>query len=172
MNNQSINLELFCDPGRPEIERPLSIGEWSYGTNGHILVRIPRRDDIAENKTLQFPEKLLAILAEPHRYKPAPKFEIPEKLEWENVSECYACQTTGKEHGCPGCQCKCRFCDGTGKITSTDVAKVKIGKVPFNAKYVSWLNSMPDLKIGVPRHAQPMPFRFNGGEGLLMPLSR
>jgi hypothetical protein len=155
----TINLEKFCDPCRYGLDRPFSIGPWSYASNGHVLVRVPRRSDIAECKAAPDAAALFSEYAAQPAYKPAPKFEIaPEET-------CNRCGGTGLKHDCPDCACECRACDGEG-VTKQPV---DIDGVPFAARYVEWLLDLPDLEITVARPAKPLAFRFAGGEGLLMP---
>jgi len=48
----TIDLKLFCDPNdpvRPWLGQPFSAGAWTYATDGHIAVRVPRLEDVAEN---------------------------------------------------------------------------------------------------------------------------
>ena len=108
MNNKTLSLEMFCDPERPELARPFSIDAWTYASNGHILVRVPRRDDVGECKG-DFAAKVLALMSaaasRKPRYSPAPKFELPESFEREE--DCFDCSGTGKAHNCPACQCVC-----------------------------------------------------------------
>ena len=104
--------------------------------------------------------------SKPH-YSPAPKFELPESLE-EKV-QCYKCGGAGTAHTCPDCQCKCPKCQGTGELTELGEL-VKIDRASFNPKYIAWLQSLPNLELDrVLRARKPLRFRFDGGEGLLMP---
>jgi hypothetical protein len=131
----AINLEVFCDPNdpsRPWLGQPFSAGAWTYATDGHIMVRVPRLDDIAESPDA-------APKAESHRER------------------------------CPSCNCKCHRCDGTGKLTFAGFHRTTIGKALYNSKYVSLLQTLPQLELGQPHRSNPLPFRFDGGEGLLMP---
>jgi hypothetical protein len=168
MDNQPINLEMFCDPSRPELAQPFSIGAWTYASNGHVLVRVPRRDDVAE-RAAPDASRLFPADAPKPRYKPAPKFTIPERFEREE--KCWRCRGTGKRHGehCPTCQCEdCAQCSGTGKITRLET--VKIGYALYWAKYIGWLQSLPRLELAKHRGgAEPLQFRFDGGEGLVVP---
>lgn len=165
----AINLEMFCDPDRPPIARPFSAGEWTYATNGHILVRVPRRKNVAENPAAPAVEasRLLEFLRKA-RYKPAPKFELPEEpFEWEEQFKWHRCSGSGHEHSCPNCNCKCPRCNGVGIYTVPNWHKTHIGKARYNSKYISWMQSLPQLEQ--PYRRKPLAFRFDGGEGLLMP---
>jgi hypothetical protein len=45
----AIDLQKFCEPfRREEIATPWSSGVYTYATNGYVLVRVPRRDDIEQ----------------------------------------------------------------------------------------------------------------------------
>jgi hypothetical protein len=172
MSNQPINLEMFCssDPSRPVLARPFSIGLWSYATNGHILVRVPRRDDVAENPEAPNAAHFYETAKKPRRYEPLPKLELAEPFEWEEQLECWRCLGKGKAHHfCPDCRCECRECSGTGKGTTKHFKTTQIGSGSYNSKYVSWLQSLPNTEIGQPYKRKPLAFRFRGGEGLLMP---
>jgi hypothetical protein len=171
MTDRTINLETFCNPGRPELARPFSIDAWTYASDGCVLVRVPRRDEIAECES-DFAAKVHAMVCtvasrKPH-YSSAPPFDLPERSEREE--ECFVCDGSGNahHHHCPHCRCECPRCKGTGKIVALET--VKIGNVPFNSKYVSWLQRLPNLELDrIPRGVKPLRFRFDGGEGLLMP---
>ena len=113
-----INLEIFCDPSHPGLARPFSIDAWSYATNGHILVRVPRRDDVTENPAAANTSRFCETVKRPRRYKP--------------------------------------------------VKRTRIGSVPYDSRYLSWLQSLPNVEIGPPHKRNPLAFRFDGG-GLLMP---
>jgi hypothetical protein len=170
-----INLEKFysSDPTRENVARPFSFDGWTYATNGHVVVRVPKRDDIAENPAA--PNDHAAALfdkcAKKRRYKPAPSFELSEPFEWEEQIECICCASSGRRHhDCPTCKCECKICSGRGKIAIRRFGTVAIGTAYYSSKYISWLQSLPKLELGPPHKKNPLPFRFGGGEGLLMPV--
>lgn len=169
----TINLEMFCSgPDRPELAQPFSIGEWSYASNGHIMVRVPRREDVPENEA-DLPKKAPGLFpkAKP-RFRRVPKL-LPDDAELAvtTTEDCFECAGTGRGHpDCAACRCTCPDCDGEGTITTKTYAQVKVGKVPFCVLYISWMQSLPDLEIGPARRMTPLSFRFDGGEGLLMPV--
>jgi hypothetical protein len=169
MNNlPAVSLEMFCSQDRPELSRPFSIGAWTYASDGYVLVRVPRRDDVSE-RAAPDASRLFPDDAPKPRYRPAPKFTIPETIQREE--KCWYCRGTGKKHGerCPTCQCEdCTSCSGTGRLTKLET--VKIGYAVFQARYISWLQSLPNLEVAKHRGGiEPLRFRFDGGEGLLMP---
>jgi hypothetical protein len=160
----SVDLDLFCNPQEREPGRdlsvPFSLNGYTYATDGAICVRVPRRPDIPENKDAPNAEARLSWDFSRVKFGPLPKLKtLPDKCGW--------CLGRGYQHNCPDCRCECEHCNGFGKFAP----KVQIGKTHFSAQYVAWIEALPELEIGKPRPApHPLPFRFKGGEGLLMPL--
>ena len=149
----TINLELFCSgPDRPELAQPWSIGEWSYSSNGHICVRVPRREDIPENEDA--PKKAPDLFSKARtRFRPAPSLLREDaKVEVTTTEECFECAGTGLAHpDCDSCRHTCPDCDGEGNFTMTTYPPVKIGKIKFCAMYLKWMLALPDLEIGPAR---------------------
>jgi hypothetical protein len=161
----SINLDLFCDPecrepGR-DLSVPFSLNGHTYATNGHIAVRVPRRPDIPENKEAPNAEGLPWNFSRV-TFGPLPE---PELL----LDRCLMCLGRGRKHECPDCSCECGHCNGSGKTPP----RVRIGKAVFAVRYIEWMLALPGLETGKPmrKHPQLLPFRFNGGEGLLCPMT-
>jgi hypothetical protein len=160
-HEQAINLVRFCycdsKPERPELRRPFSAGDWTYAEK-------PAAPSKAA--TTLFEEN-----AQRARYKPAPKFELPELCEWEEKLTCLQCEGSRRRHRCPDCKCTCPNCGGAGLVTIRKHHETTIGRACFNSKYVAWLQELPNLALAQPPHKHaPLAFRFEGGEGLLMPI--
>ena len=96
MTDPTISLEIFCHPDRPELVRPFSIDTWTYATNGHVLVRVPGAMMLPKTKRRRMSRACFPTHAPKPRYRPAPKFEIPERFDREE--ECFGCGGTGKAH--------------------------------------------------------------------------
>ena len=161
-----IDLQKFCckpHDNRYNLEHPFSRGEWTYATNGHIAVRVPRVADSFDNKDSPAAETLSWPTAG-MKFTAAPKIEIPRLKEWE----CQTCDGRGSKHDCPDCNCSCDVCFGTGQ----QIEKISVGVGPsvFNARYVSLALALPNLEFGPLHKIEPVPFRFDGGQGLLMPM--
>lgn len=105
-------LQHFCaSDERPTIAQPWSDEQWSYASDGRILLRVPRLDDVPEN-----PES-------PKMRPPDFSFEPPPSPDWLPMPEfnyhkrdCNACSGRGKFDKCPSCRgrkylyCECFDC--------------------------------------------------------------
>lgn len=162
-----IDLCQFCwkGVGRDYLRAPYSVGEWTYATNGHIAVRVPRRPDVGENS--KAPQKIAELFeaAATQPLRDLPQFPLPETEK----EECPHCEGRGTEHGCPNCHCQCESCDGTG--TREEDASVGIGGRCYALRYVRRLLLLPHLSVAsAPPSTTAMRFAFDGGEGILVPL--
>lgn len=168
----AIDLKQFCstDPGRPYLHEPCSRGDFTYATNGHIGVRVPRRDDVPENP--KFPDLQRVMDLIPAReFVAAPPVKLP-RLEITE-EHCSLCDGRGTEHDCPDCECVCEDCNGEGVVTvsSDDGHYANIRHATFMLKYVRQILALPGIALPtvIPDHG-PMPFHFDGGMGVLMPI--
>jgi len=142
---------------------PWSAGQYTYATNGHIMVRVPRLEDAPERKDAPkgLGKKTLdeAINVTPKKFFPIPS--VSPKYQ-----ECPDCGGTGmvKPYGK---KIKCDECNGEGKYPLH--ASIEIGGVNFSDVYLSWIAELPGAEIGPLGPEDPARFRFTGGDGLLMP---
>lgn len=149
------------------LERPFSIGDYSYATNGHIMVRLPRRADIPE---IDGAPKVFNVNA-PLEHNATASYATPEPFEVTAADkrECFACNGSGKEHNCPDCECECPDCDGTGAYRPNQ--SISVHGTPVAVNYILMVLALPGAQIAAPRDKEaPIPFRFNGGIGAVMPL--
>ena len=161
----AIDLTQFCstDPERPYIHKPFSRAGYTWATTGHILVRVPHDpavpngDKLACEKVFDpgFKTPTLAL----------PVMEIPQP----KTDECEVCEGRGHAHDCPDCTCACVECDGNGSIAQRQ--SIAICGVCFDVKYIRKIWALPGLLVSQPDAAKAMSFSFDGGAGLLMPLS-
>jgi hypothetical protein len=162
-----IDLQPFCstDDTRPYLMKPYSRGEFTYATNNHVLVRVPRRDDAPEHDKAPNVESVF-IKFHKGEFVPAPPFDVPA-FETTECDECAG--GTEPAHDCPECECECETCDGTGSIV--EKASLTIRGSIFDAKYIRLLLALPSLELPTTIDAiDAMPFKFEGGDGLLMPM--
>jgi hypothetical protein len=159
-----IDLKPFCgDRHRPEIMEPFSTGAWSYATDGHIAVRVPREDDIPKRENQP---KKVADLFNSHmkdiEFSPL-RMALPVPLP------CATCGGRERLHVCPSCQCKCPECDGK----NPDEFSVGIRGANFRGDLVRRILTLPEVTFASLHFTEdwaPLAFKFaGGGQGLIMP---
>ncbi len=167
----SIDLQPFCgrEITRYYIIKPWSLGEWTYATNGHICIRVPRRADVPE--MVDNPANTVKIFVE---HFTAPAFRLFRGADLPEVSaddlKCERCDGRGHMHDCPDCTCECEWCDSSGTNPHRENRSVGINGVPFAACYVRLIQVLPNLRVSTAiKPSDPMPFTFEGGDGVLMP---
>ena len=167
----SIAIELlkkFCstDTTRLAINSPFSQEQWTYATDGRVIVRVPRLADVPENEKApkNIDENIWRKNPGLTGWQDLPTYPKPTEVECETcggggVHEC----SCGDSHGCANC-------DGSG-IVPEPVVGVKIGRQHAANNYLHLLSELPSVKISesaVDEH-HALHFIFDGGEGLLMP---
>lgn len=160
-----IDLQPFCstDPLRPYLQKPFSRGEWTYATNGHVLVRVPKVADIPEGETAA--EKVMTNIRPDADVSHLGEFILPEPEE----IDCPTCEGRGTEHDCPDCECGCDACDSSGRAWKKN--SVSLRGAVFDARYLSFVTALPNLTFQTNCHkTAPSLFKFDGGEGVIMPM--
>lgn len=162
-----IDLQPFCgrDEYRPYLHKPFSRGAYTYATDGRLLLRVARRDDVPENDRAPDCEAAVFSKLQCSEYA-APDFALPDvKPERE---DCILCEGRGFEHDCPSCQCTCPECDGAGHIEKPQSTTINGSLITL--KYARLMFTLPDLQLQVPPCGEkPMLFKFDGGDGAVMP---
>jgi hypothetical protein len=176
---------------------PFSFGDFTYATNGHILVRVPRRSDVPEWEALN--EKTAVLFDEiDYTAANAALTEIPDFPQPEPVA-CKICKGSGKVSKCPECdgegevtvsndwhdyECECLTCHGEGKVHGTDATcfacdgtgmkkvmkRVAMGCTGFSSHYLTMMKELPGMKISPTSEIGPNYFKWGEGDGLLMPM--
>ena len=164
-----INLQSFCgDDADPSyLHKPFSYEDFTYATDERIMVRVPRRENVPElsaDNPIKDPTKPMQGFGTV-RFAPPPPYSIPTGSD---EVKCPSCEGRGLEHDCPDCTCICAKCEGTGALkTSTTV-----GSINFDLNYLRQVLALPGVEIAEPQDRAPLYFRFTGGDGALMPLTR
>ena len=165
---KQIDLSVFCSgPDRPIFMTPWTRDGYTYATDGRVLVRVPRRDDVPSNdkapdvamryafeKPVEDPAEIPAL--------PPPEFE-PCPWDEEDGEECADCTEASN---CTGWK--------EGGIVRKRV-EVTVGGVLYADRYIELIKELPGLKFYPAPYNQEnwknaAYFTFDGGEGLLMPL--
>lgn len=162
MINNKIDLKRFCstDLSRINLAEPFSKGQYSYATNGHTAIRVPRRDDIPENPQASDCERLFV---EADRHDPYEWVNVPEMIKISR-SECNCCDD------CVAVIEKCESVQlrtSSGQIMAWGLSNLYLRDI---------LEELPNPKIGISgkhlvasNNVPPVKIRFDGGDGLLMP---
>lgn len=193
-------LSVFAGPDYPKMAGPFSFGDYSYATNGHILVRVPRLADVPEWEALNekvarlfegldFPALTAALVEIPDFPQPEPE-------------PCPVCGGTGKISTCPECggdgevtfendfheyECDCLTCYGSGKVSGHEslcgdcngtgkrkvTEMIEVGCTGFSSHYLNLMRErLPGVKIAPTGPEKPNYFKWDGGDGFLMPMRR
>lgn len=163
----AIDLKPFCHKDRPGITLPFHEDEWTYACDGAVLIRISKRDDIAE---ISGKPPIIKQTGLPFDHDKVTDWqqlptEIPP-VEKEKCDECY----DGHVHECQNCRCECDDCYGEGYIEKPK--SVRVGKWLLNSKYLLLIAKLPDPLVS-PNYFSPTDhglycrFKFTGGVGLL-----
>jgi hypothetical protein len=163
---------LSKDESRAAICRPFSIGEWTYATDGRIMVRVSRREDVPEydSSPKSAPDLFIGTV---RPWRELPDFEAYPLDALEREKDCERCNGDGWVT-CASCgnSERCSECDGDGIIDEAPEQKgVMIDGTPLGQLYLTLIKALPNARIGVALHStHPAHFIFDGGEGILMPL--
>lgn len=149
--------------------------------NGKIVDRISKlfsARDFYSNEFIQLPE-LEDMTFEPCKHcNGVGKLDTcPECEGWCEVTArtefneyevpCKTCDETGKVKSEQATE-NCDWCNGTGKITSNYNEPVSCCGQHMSLGLAHKIADLPDLKVGFEKGMYV--FKFNGGEGVLMPL--
>lgn len=157
------DLKPFCsDETRPSISLPFHEDGWTYATDGRIIIRVPKREDITE-----VPDRPPVVS------KTALKFNHDEISGWEPLPEnipplhketCRACGngTDSRDY--------CDECEGEGEFDFPE--SVPVGKKLIANKYLLLILTLPNPVIAPNATGihEACPFKFDGGVGLVMPI--
>ena len=168
-----IDLKPFCGDNdvRYYMNAPFSEGEFTYATNGHILVRVARCDDVPEVEVEAAPPKCEKLFADNPFISAVEIPDIPPMIE----ADCDCCNGYGThEQKCKtGTAYDCEECNATGKRVTepgeTMWPQITVGDTGFASKYLRLIKALPGIEFS-PNGQNPAPFRFDGGDGLLMPI--
>lgn len=159
-------LKAFCaDPGDIHyyLTAPWSRGEFTYATNGHIILRVARIAGVEEQPKAPDAAGLFAKVAAPSNWMPVPAATMPPGME------CDECKGTGiftDTYGGVEHKEDCEWCNKTGKV-KRHIGVVLAGTF-FDKGYLSMLQGW---EIS-PGKQKPAWIRKGDVTGLLMPRNR
>ena len=155
------DLQRFCadkDHIRYYLCKPWSRGEYTYATNGYIMVFVKRLPGVEENEQAPDCEVLILKTLPGQEWMPVPVATMPPNVE------CHDCNGTGIRECNAGYEHDCGLCDHTGKIRSH--SGMRIAGVSFDQGYLSMIQGWEIA----PNDAKPAWIRNGDALGLLMPM--
>lgn len=108
----TIDLPKFCaddESLRLDLQSPFSAGEYTYASNGRILIRVPRREGVKDggpNLSKILPDLEVALAT--RSFAPVPAYEVVPGKTWPPET-CRDCKGSGKIKSC-------RKCGGEGAV--------------------------------------------------------
>lgn len=139
----------FCsgDEKRPILNHPFNRGGFTYCSDGRIAIRIPEIKKYADNRTLEIEPIFSEIGFEKLSFDHFPELPPMEYVE------------------CPTCN---------HQTIEKDDASFLIGSKRMNLIYLYWMKELPEIKICINYkiYLSPLPFIFEKGQGLCMPMRK
>jgi len=188
--------------GRDALSLPFSCDGYTFATDGHICIRVALDTCVVSHpeapKTM---DKIFITCEDESKYINIPEIEgvslcvdcsscegkgkisvCPEcegsgEVHFENdyneyECDCDSCFGTGRYKGSKAASEDCEDCNGTGKITK-DIG-IDIGTRHVTARLLGIIKNLPSAKIApeATDGFKPIPFKFDGGCGILLPRRR
>jgi len=152
--------------------RPFAHDGWMYATDNAILVRVKTDEpDTSSREGEIIPKAYKMFEAFPSEHAQWDRWRSYPLVQ--HSSTCPECDGTGQVE-CDRCghvAAGCTKCDGLGVIEKAKCRQ--IGFVMIAMKYDQLIRSLPKVECVMPTDADaPVAFRFEGGEGLVMPMAQ
>ena len=177
-------IKQFCsglDKGRPQLMKPWQRDGYIYSTDGVMIIRVPAgivNSSVDDEPGAPSGSHVFDMTPIPQTFYPIPDIEPPAEQPREKEA-CDRCSGEGVAE-CPTCgqEAPCDECEGTGKVTpKKNDKRITIGGLDFAATKLYRIKTLlPGAHIGPNlkrKGAESMPaarIRFDGGEGLIMPM--
>jgi hypothetical protein len=195
-------LKMFCsnDEARTNIQTPFSSNGFTYATSGFFLVRIKgdfgyETNDIsdkidkicpinkvAEELYTEIPDtKETIIIKDCPDCSGVGKYDVCPECKGEGTVYWTSDRGYDYEDTCGMCfgskktddsKVNCETCLGAGKIKHDK--GIYVGSKYLNARLLSIIKSLPGSKIApeAVEELKPVPFKFDMGEGIIMPMRK
>lgn len=195
-----IDLIKFCskDKTRFQIGKPWSRGEYTYATDGHIIIRISRLADVSENPDAPDGDNLFIQSAKVRErtWHTIPLYTL-KREPCKNCNgdgyfqKCENCEGSGyvgrNDRDCSDCNgdgfqsCakidrgaySCEDCNGEGLGRPQCCVDFMEGEkilARFQGAFLELIKDFPNVQLGIYKDTEPAIIKFDGGEGLLMPM--
>lgn len=181
------DLKPFCcsDSTKQNICKPWTGEGYTQATDGWMLIRVEPIEGVEPNgdapvTTRLFPSQEPAEWFDLANVQFAPVEICPLCEGKQGTVECPECKGSGEVDlendyseytvDCKTCdgdgETRCKHCHGSGTVEGINV----LGVAKFGTSLLKMLLPLPNCKIGITTAIQPAWFRFDGGDGLIMPM--
>jgi hypothetical protein len=181
----------FCHASSLKMMAPWSHGDFTYASDGFVVVRVPRLPEVPEIKNPVKAHKIFEDTPEPATgFVPMPTIE-----EIGETTVCPKCKGDSDGGECPECdgegnvtletdynsyECECKTCggEGTGCKECNDMGyleptpKCVIDGSTYTTGYIRLFMEIPGARIAanIVNPRVPSWIKFDGGDALLMPI--
>lgn len=176
----TLDLQRFCADEFPaRMVKPFSYGKHTYATDGHILIRVPRRGNVSERQDAPLQGDVLSLFTPMGMdgvWTAFPEIKLPAP------GPCKWCDGSGEDQGIHSVKgVPCLECDGSGFGKPTGIYRFKT--FDLDIKYAALISEMDESEICVPhvefeispvgkKSEHTILWRFKGGDGVVMPMRR
>ena len=167
----AVDLASFCSAQSDIgfLAAPWTHEGYAYATDGALLIRIPQSEEIAPlpgTPVIEAARRFQDLgLGSTVNFVPLPP--LPPRLR--GMKTCPLCFGSGAVLNEKQKPILCGGCHGARHVKNA--RPVAIGDRNFSAHYCLKIAALPGLRVVIDGgQDQPLCFRFDGGEGLLMPL--
>jgi hypothetical protein len=170
-------LQKFCGKlgKRESIETPWTNGDYTYATDGRILVRVDNHPSarVCEKGKIGLDVSVFAF--DHNRLGPPCWIPVPDVVLLSKP--CLICQGLGRKI-CVTCgsEFPCTACSGDGIVFGENENRVAIVEAEVNGVYLKLIKDNlenAEIEIAEKGHEHdPLRFKFDGGLGYLMPMRK
>ncbi len=165
MRNYTIKeLMPFCstDETRPSICQPLNQDGATWATDGRVIVRVAEIELPPPAEGLKIPN----VAEVWKQFQTDAQFSTMPELPAPFMKPCTDCEGSGE---CPHCDRVCLECGGSGTYAAQQPTMV--GARQLDARFLRKIAALPNPSLAIAgEKIEPLSFKFDGGEGLLMPM--
>lgn len=179
-----IDLTPFCDPDGEYLATPWVKDGWRYATDGRVCVRVladgePNEPPLLKRALPSVAQMFSAVDGEWLIWPAIPPCNLCHGKSAALVN-CSNCRGSGRcECADCGCQHECAECDGDGQSEQTcechsdESRDILCGAAWVRGYLAERIGALPHVSY-LPQtdSGKPVRFRFDGGDGLVMPLMK
>lgn len=181
---------------KSKIATPFNEGAYTYATNGSIVVRVPKMEGVLNRE--DYPPSIATLWNVPdgwNEFKPLPERPEPRTHVCQSCNgsghaiKCKGCEGRGEWVCDLGHKHECNRCDGTGYIPKTNAddppcqdchgtgkrriyrPDIPVDHQLINEELLDKLYTLPNCTVASNKGNEygVIAFKFDGGDGLLMP---